>query len=39
MPVDAARMIGDVAEIISQLWGAPTPGGRLYPAPARRKFT
>ena len=38
MPVDAARAISDVAEIISQLWGAPTPGGRLYPAPARREI-
>jgi hypothetical protein len=36
MPDDAARAIGDVAETISQLWGVPTPGGRLYPAPVRR---
>lgn len=38
MPGDAARAIGDVAEIINQLWGAPTPGGRLYPAPIRREI-
>jgi hypothetical protein len=36
MPPDAARAISDVAEIINHLWGAPTPGGRLYPAPIRR---
>ncbi len=36
MPTDAARAISDVAEIINHLWGAPTPGGRLYPAPIRR---
>lgn len=26
-----ARWIVDTAEIINQLWGAPTPGGRLFP--------
>jgi hypothetical protein len=35
-PVDAADTIGDLAEIINHLWGSPTPGGRLYPAPVRR---
>ncbi|HYZ57108.1 MAG TPA: hypothetical protein VE733_26905 [Streptosporangiaceae bacterium] len=35
-PVDAATTIGDLAEIINHLWGAPTPGGRLYPAPIPR---
>ena len=37
MPVDSAQAISDVAEIINQLWGAATPGGRLYPAPIRRE--
>ena len=36
MPVDSARAISDAAEIINHLWGFPTPGGRLYPAPIRR---
>jgi hypothetical protein len=35
-PVDVATTIGDLAEIINQLWGSATPGGRLYPAPVRR---
>jgi hypothetical protein len=35
-PVDAANTISDLAEIINHLWGSPTPGGRLYPAPVRR---
>lgn len=35
-PADAANTISDLAEIINHLWGAPTPGGRLYPAPIRR---
>jgi len=35
-PVDAASAISDLAEIINQLWGSATPGGRLYPAPVRR---
>ncbi len=29
-PVDSARVIRDVAELINHLWGHPTPGGRLY---------
>jgi hypothetical protein len=33
----SARAIWDVAEIINHLWGAHTPGGRLYPAPVRRE--
>ena len=37
MPVDSARTIHDTAEIVNHLWGAPTPGGRLYPAPIRRE--
>ncbi|WP_433493686.1 hypothetical protein ACQP26_19990 [Micromonospora sp. CA-248089] len=36
-PVEAAQTLHDLAEIINQLWGAPTPGGRLYPAPTRRE--
>ena len=36
MPPDSARTISDVAEIINQLWGHLTPGGRLYPAPLER---
>ncbi|MCU1622915.1 MAG: hypothetical protein JWL79_1760 [Frankiales bacterium] len=36
MPVDSARSIRDLAEIINQLWGHATPGGRLYPAPLER---
>jgi hypothetical protein len=35
-PVDAANTISDLAEIVNHLWGSPTPGGRLYPAPIRR---
>ncbi len=29
-PIDSARSIRDVAEIINHLWGQATPGGRLY---------
>ena len=36
MPVDSARTIRDLAEIINRLWGHTTPGGRLYPAPLER---
>jgi hypothetical protein len=35
-PVDAANTISDLAEIINHLWGSPTPGGRLCPAPVQR---
>ncbi|WP_432120093.1 hypothetical protein [Streptomyces sp. bgisy032] len=35
-PVEAARALSDLAEIINHLWGRPTPGGRLYPAPLSR---
>lgn len=38
MPVDSARTISDVGEITNHLWGSPTPGGRLYPAPIRREI-
>jgi hypothetical protein len=37
MPPDSARAIRDLAEIINRLWGHPTPGGRLYPAPLTRE--
>lgn len=37
-PVDAARELSDLAEFINHLWGQPTPGGRLYPAPLRREI-
>ena len=33
----AADTMGDLVEIINQLWGVPTPGGRLFPAPLRRE--
>lgn len=38
MPVDAARAVSDVVEIVNQLWGVATPGGRLYPAPIQREI-
>jgi hypothetical protein len=37
-PVDTARTMSDLAEVINQLWGHPTPGGRLYPAPIDRSI-
>ncbi|MEV0401078.1 hypothetical protein [Actinoallomurus sp. NPDC050550] len=37
-PVEAARSLCDLAETINQLWGHPTPGGRLYPAPLSRSI-
>ncbi|WP_317445392.1 hypothetical protein [Streptomyces collinus] len=36
-PVAAARALRDLAEFINQLWGHPTPGGRLYPAQVPRE--
>lgn len=36
MPVETARTLHDLAELVNQLWGHPTPGGRLYPAPVER---
>lgn len=35
-PVEALSMLSELAEIINQLWGQATPGGRLYPAPVPR---
>lgn len=32
-PVESVRAIRDLAEIVNQLWGHPTPGGRLFPGP------
>ena len=37
-PIDAAQTLSDLHEIINQLWGRPTPGGRLYPGPMTRKI-
>jgi hypothetical protein len=37
MPVDTARDISDAAEIINQLWGSATPGGRLFTVPRQRE--
>ncbi len=37
MPNQSARRIHDLAEIINRLWGAMTPGGRLYPSPLQRE--
>ncbi|MGW1817039.1 hypothetical protein ACWCQM_26140 [Streptomyces sp. NPDC002125] len=37
-PVEAAGTVRDLAELINQLWGQATPGGRLYPAPLRREI-
>ena len=37
-PVDSARAISDLAEIINRMWGHTTPGGRLYPAPIEREI-
>jgi hypothetical protein len=36
MPVDTARTLSNLSEIINHLWGQATPGGRLYPAPLTR---
>jgi hypothetical protein len=38
-PGFASLAISDLAEVINRLWGATTPGGRLYPAPLRREVT
>ncbi len=38
MPPDSARTIRDLAEIINQLWGHDTPGGRLYGSPVEREI-
>ena len=34
----SAEEIRDLAEFINQLWGIPTPGGRIYPAPVAREI-
>ncbi|UQU67373.1 hypothetical protein COUCH_14365 [Couchioplanes caeruleus] len=38
MPVDCLRTLRDLAEFINELWGRPTPGGRLYSAPSERSI-
>ena len=38
MPPDSSRTISDLSEIINRLWGHPTSGGRLYPAPLERQI-
>lgn len=35
-PTTSAEEIRDLGEFINQLWGLPTPGGRIYPAPVTR---
>lgn len=35
-PAHAAQALADLAELINHLWGADTPGGRMYPAPVHR---
>jgi len=37
MPPESVRLLRDVAEIINQLWGEATGGGRLYPTPVVRQ--
>ena len=36
MPADCVRTLKDLAEFINELWGHPTPSGRLYSAPSER---
>ncbi len=38
MPNESERMIWELAETINRLWGHPTQGGRLYPAPIDREI-
>lgn len=35
-PVDAAHTLRLVTEFVNQLWGSPTPGGQMFPAPLQR---
>lgn len=35
-PPYTSRLLWDIAQIINRIWGSPTPGGRLYPAPFDR---
>jgi hypothetical protein len=37
-PLTSAMELHDLAEFINQLWGQPTVGGRLYPAPVQREL-
>ncbi|MFJ5309739.1 hypothetical protein [Streptomyces sp. NPDC088350] len=36
-PGDALMALSTLVEVINQLWGCPTPGGRLYPQPITRE--
>jgi hypothetical protein len=36
-PGEALMALSTLAEVINQLWGSPTPGGRLYPQPVTRQ--
>jgi len=38
MPTDSALTIRDIGEFINRLWGARTPGGRIFPEPVRREM-
>jgi hypothetical protein len=38
MPTDTALTIRDVGEFVNRLWGARTPGGRIFPAPIAREL-
>src|SRR5262249_44783662 len=38
MPLTSAEEIRDLGEFINQLWGEPTPGGRIYPGPVTREI-
>lgn len=38
LPLTSATELCDLAEFINQLWDAPTPGGRLYPAPVEQEL-
>lgn len=38
-PGFTSMAIADLAEVVNRLWGAHTPGGRLYPAPVPRAAT
>ena len=37
MPNESQRSIAELSEIVNQLWGNPTPGGRLYGGPIKRE--
>jgi hypothetical protein len=35
-PVESARLIWEVGELINRVWGDRTPGGRIFPLPVER---